>query len=503
MNAPPVRTYRFGPLDRSGLLLGLSGRQCTALGAGIFLAGWLLDRHAPPPLLLAPLVAAVTLTFAKVGGDPICEVIPVWRRFATRAVTRSNRWLAPIRSHRAEPVGVPPIVDLPAFMAGLTLIDAGPAPWARPARLAGIGVVVDRRMRTVSGTLRAHAGGFCLVDRAEQERLVAAWGDALAGFCREGGPVSSVRWTEWMAPTGVEDCERFLAEHSTGTGDALRDYRRLLGVAASASTAHDVLITVTVDQRRLGGRRRGAGDPQTAALDALLEQLRLLTARLEGCGLTVDPPLSPAELADAIRRRFDPHGVVSVSRPESLAAAAGVTAARRAAPLATDSTWSHLRVDGAVHRSFWVAEWPRLDVPPNWIEPLLLHPGAVRTVSVVYEPVPPGQSRRQVDREATKLVSDEEQRARSGFRIGARHRRQQEALAEREAELVAGYAELSFAGLVTVSVPEPDQLDEACAGYVQAAAQAGLDLRRLDGRHDLGLLCALPIGRGLATRRTW
>jgi hypothetical protein len=29
-----------------------------------------------------------------------------------------------------------------------------------------------------------------------------------------------------------------------------------------------------------------------------------------------------------------------------------------------------------------------------------------------------------------------------------------------------------------------------------------LDLRRLDGRHDLGLLCALPIGRGLATRRT-
>lgn len=503
MSASSVRIYRFGPLDRSGVLLGLSGRQCAALGAGAFLAGWLLDRHAPPLLILAPLLVAVTLAFARVGGEAVCDVLPVGSRFATHAITRRNRWLAPIPYHRPKSIGVSPVVDLPPFMAGLTLIDAGPAPWTRPARLAGVGVVVDRRMRTVSGTLRAHAGGFCLVDRAEQERLVAGWGEALAGFCREGSPVSSVRWTEWMAPTGVESCERFLDEHGTGTGVAVTEYRRLLAEATSASTTHDVLITVTVDQRRLDRRRNGAGDAQSQAVDALLEQLRLLAARLEVCGLRVNAPLSPAELADVIRRRFDPHGAVSGRRPESLAAAAGVMTARRAAPLATDAAWSHVRVDGSAHRSFWVAEWPRLDVPPNWIEPLLLHPGAVRTVSVVYEPVPPGRSRRQVDREATKLVSDEEQRVRSGFRIGARHRRQHEALAEREAELVAGYAELCFAGFVTVSAPEVDQLDEACAGYVQAAAQAGLDLRRLDGRHDLGLLCALPIGRGLATRRTW
>jgi hypothetical protein len=503
VSALPVRTYRFGPLDRSGLVLGLSGRQCAAVGAGAFLAGWLLDRHAPPPLVLAPFLAAVTLAFIRVGGEPICDVLPAGSRFATRAISRSNRWLAPIPHHRPRPIGASPAVDLPPFMAGLTLIDAGPAPWTCPTRLAGVGVVVDRRTRSVSGTLRAHAGGFCLVDRADQERLVAGWGDALAGFCREGGPVSSVRWTEWMAPTGVEDCNRFLDEHGTGTGEAATEYRQLLATAASASTAHDVLITVTVDQRRLDRRRAGASDAQSGAVDALLEQLRLLAARLEVSGLRVDPPLSPAELADVIRRRFDPHGAVAVSRPASLAAAAGVTTAHRAAPLASDASWSHVRVDGSAHRSFWVAEWPRLDVPPNWIEPLLLHPGAVRTVSVVYEPVPPGQSRRQIDREATKLVSDEEQRVRSGFRIGARHRRQHEALGEREAELVAGYAELCFAGFLTVSAPNIGQLDEACAAYVQAAAQAGLDLRRLDGRHDLGLLCALPIGRGLATRRTW
>ena len=503
MNALPVRTYRFGPLDRSGVLLGLSGRQCAALGTGAFLGGWLLDRRASPALVLGPLFIAAALAFARIGGEPVCDVLPGWSRFATRAVIRNNRWLAPIPYHRPRSNGASPIVNPPPFMAGLTLLDAGPAPWIRPARLAGVGVVVDRQTRSVSGTLRAHAGGFCLVDRAEQERLVAGWGDALAGFCRECGPVTSVRWTEWMAPTGVEGCERFLDEYGTGTGAALTDYRRLLAGAASVSTAHDVLITVTVDRRRVARHRNAAGDVQSAAVDALLEQLRLLAGRLEVCGLKVDPPLSPAELADVIRRRFDPHGTVAVRRPESLATVTGVMTTRPAAPLATDAAWSHVRVDRSAHRTFWVAEWPRLEVPPNWIEPLLLHPGAVRTVSVVYEPVPPGQSRRQVDREATKLVSDEEQRVRSGFRIGARHRRQREALAEREAELVAGYAELCFAGFLNISAPDPDQLDEACASYVQAAAGAGLDLRRLDGRHDLGLLCALPIGRGLATRRTW
>jgi hypothetical protein len=180
---------------------------------------------------------------------------------------------------------------------------------------------------------------------------------------------------------------------------------------------------------------------------------------------------------------------------------AGVVGAYGPAPLASEVSWAHLRIDTSAHRSFWVAEWPRLDVGPNWIEPVLLHPGAIRTVSVIYEPVPPGRSRRQVDREATKLASDEEQRTRSGFRIGARHRRQEGALAEREAELVAGYAELCFAGFVTVSAADVAELDRACADSTQAAAQAGLDLRRLDGRHDQGLLCALPVGRGLAERR--
>jgi len=71
---------------------------------------------------------------------------------------------------------------------------------------------------------------------------------------------------------------------------------------------------------------------------------------------------------------------------------------------------------------------------------------------------------------------------------------------DREAELVAGYAELEYAGFLTVTALDDEALAVACASYEQAAAQAGLELRALDGRQDLGVVCALPLGRGLAER---
>jgi hypothetical protein len=491
-----ARTFRFGPLDRSGLILGVTGRQAAALGTAAVLAGWLLDRHAPAPFVLTPLLVAAVVAFARVGGDAAVDLLPVWAGFAGRAVLRRNRWLAPIPSRRAGQS--PPVVPaLPSFMAGLVLVDAGPVPWA-PARLASVGAVVDRRAGTVCATVPVRTGGFCLLDRSEQERLISGWGDALGGFCQERSAVASVRWTESMAPVGLDGCRRFLADYGRGMTDALEDYRQLLDDVEATSSGHQALVTVTVAERRV---RRSGGQRGVAATDALLEEVRLLTARLRAAGLDADVPLSPAELADTIRRRVDPYVTPVPGTSPSVASAAGIVSMSRAAPLATDMAWSHARVDSSAHRSFWISEWPRLDMPPNWIEPLLMQPGAVRTISVLYEPVPPGRSRRQVDREATKLASDEEQRARSGFRIGARHRRQQGALAEREAELVAGYAELCFAGFLTVSSPDPNDLDYACGEYLQAAAQSGLELRPLHGRHDLGLLCTLPVGRGLAERR--
>jgi hypothetical protein len=115
--------------------------------------------------------------------------------------------------------------------------------------------------------------------------------------------------------------------------------------------------------------------------------------------------------------------------------------------------------------------------------------------------VPASRSARQVKRESTRLASDAELRQAKGFRVSARHRRSEAAVNEREAELASGFLELEYAGLVVVTSPDADTLERSSAEWEQAAARAGLELRPLDGRHDLAVAATLPLGRRIPTRR--
>ena len=501
------RAYRFAPLDRTGWLLGLSGAQCLTLAAGTLAAGMLLNARAPAPSVLVPLALAAVVAFAPWDGRPAHQWIPALTRTGLLRLRGRQTWVAelPLLPWRPDDAGVRP--SLPPFLDGLILTDSGSLGRCGGPAVAGgsVGVVFDRRHRTASASLRAVGRGFTLLDRAEQDRLAALWGDVLAGFCAERSAVRSVRVTEWAGPDALEEFARFAdgRRRASGESPALESYRQLLVDAASTAIHHEVLVTVTVALNRLRRRHRGEASSEDAATTVLLEELRLFSARLEEAGVSVTGPLTSTETAEAIRMRCDPTAIQPARRKNtSLAAMAGLVSLWNWGPLATRFLWDHLQIDGARHRTYWVAEWPRLDVPANWIEPLLLHGSGTRTFTLHCEPVPPSRSRRRVDRDATRLAADEEQRSRAGFRVGARHRRCESAVLEREADLVAGHAELEFAGFLTVSAPSDEELERTCADYEQAAAQAGLELRPVHGQHDHGFVCALPLGRGLATRRT-
>ena len=503
MSTDTARTYRFAPLDRSGWILGLGGVQCVTIAAGIFASSVLLQWGAPAPVVLAPIVAGAALALASWDGQPVHEWLGLLARYGVQRLSGRSQWRAtlPLLSGTATDGAKEP--SLPPFLARLSILDAGPLAWFPASPPAPVGVVLDGRGGSVSASLPVRGQQFSLIERAEQERAVQLWGDALSGFCTERGVVSRVRVTEWAAPAGLADHERFAVGHATAAegSPALDSYRDLLASAGPLAVRHELLVTVTVDPRRVRAGR-GGQDRRQAAVDTLLDELRLLGSRLEAAGLAVDAPLSPPATAEAIRLRCDPSATDRLAtRGDSLAELCGLVSSWNAGPLATDAEWSHLRCDGALHRSYWVSEWPRLEVGPNWLEPLLLHAGGVRTFALHFEPVSPSRSRRRIERDSTRLAADEEQRTRTGFRVGARHRRAQTAVVERETELVAGYAELEFAGFITVTAPDEERLARASAEYEQAAAHAGLELRPLEARHDLGLVCSLPLGRGLAARK--
>ncbi len=98
----------------------------------------------------------------------------------------------------------------------------------------------------------------------------------------------------------------------------------------------------------------------------------------------------------------------------------------------------------------------------------------------------------------TSEEADEQLRTERGFRTTARRRKQQQATMRRERELAEGHQEVRFAGYVTVSARDLDELELACDQVEQAAHQSYIDLQPLWGQQDAGFTQgALPLARGL------
>ncbi|MDP9419429.1 MAG: type VII secretion protein EccE, partial [Actinomycetota bacterium] len=295
----------------------------------------------------------------------------------------------------------------------------------------------------------------------------------------------------------------YLAEHAIADvlDPAVASYRDLLRSASPTATRHEVLVTVVVSSPRLKVGVRHRGNPAAAASEVLAEELRQLSRRLGSAGLAVSAPLSAPEVARALRVRLDPQVISTLDRrSRSLGDRAGLVTPADAGPLAARSAWGHWQVDSSLHRVFWFREWPRFEVGPSWMSDLLLYGAGVRTVAMSYQPVPPRVSQRAILRQAAKLEADVDQRQRSGFRVGAHHRRASRAVEEREEELVAGFAELAYVGLVDVCAATPEALELACADVVQVSASCGVELRPLDGRHEEGTAACLPLARGVARK---
>jgi hypothetical protein len=164
--------------------------------------------------------------------------------------------------------------------------------------------------------------------------------------------------------------------------------------------------------------------------------------------------------------------------------------------MAMEESWSEVRVDGMVHATFWVAEWPRIEVRSDFLAPLLL--GSARaTLAVVMQPLGPEAAVRKVEASRTADVADSELRRRGGFMSTARHARESEVLARREAELAEGHASFRYSGYLTISAANDEDLALACDTVQHSAGQSRLALRRLYGDQAAAYTCTLPLGRGL------
>lgn len=474
------RRYRFHPLERRGLVLGLGAPQLAVLAGGAAAAVIAVRSGAGLVAPILVLLAACAAACVPVAGASVVEWAPVVAAWARRA--------AHPRVGAAGGTAAP---------AGVRLRAAPQGPGEPP-----LGVVHDRRSGAWAAVLPVAGAPVTLLDAEDKQRQLAAWGAVLASTARPSTPIFRLQWVERTSPVDVGALRAHLEGAPTAEGppcatcgapggaggarERRAGYRALIGTAASGA-AHDALLVLSVHPRSAGRQLRafGSGPPAVCAL--LRRELRLLAGQLRQADIEARAPLDLPQLARAVRATYEP----AAAHGEG-----GMRGDADAWPAAWQDGWSCARVDGRWQATYWIAEWPRREIGPDFLLPLLLT-SVPRVVSVTMAPVPTRAAVREAETARTAELADEELRRRAGFLSTARHRRRAEGVAHREAELADGHGELRFAGYVGVSGRTPEELEDAAAAVEAAAQQCGLELRRLYGRQEEALTWTLPLGRGL------
>ncbi len=206
---------------------------------------------------------------------------------------------------------------------------------------------------------------------------------------------------------------------------------------------------------------------------------------------------APGQLGRALRTAFDPYARGELTALEAADPDREGLSEAGAWPLGAREGWDHYRSDGAVHATYWIGGWPRVEVSPMFMDALLGHSGAVRTVAVTFEPLAADRSTREIEAAVTRDRADRELRTRFGQSETARQRQARDATARRESELAAGHGEVRLSGFVTVSGRDRDDLRRACSEVLDHAARARLELHRLYGQQADAFTFTLPLCRGL------
>ncbi|MDQ6746443.1 MAG: type VII secretion protein EccE [Actinomycetota bacterium] len=495
----PRLSYRFGPLERRGLFGAIRGGQAVVIVLGALVGIVVLDS-APSATgaLLATFVfggacAAMLVPVGRRGAD---EWVPLMLAFAGRVLSGRRRFRSavPGRGMRTRLLGAGTAHERPEASP-----EAPPALRAvRIQTLAyrerDIGVLSERSGRKLTAVLACRVGAFSLLDPESQERRLARWGLVLAGAA--GTAVRRIGWIERTAPAQGDELARWLhAEREPavplrGT-PMIESYLELIGTTAKVTQEHEILVAVQVDARRV--RERGTDTVGRA----LVEATERVAQGLEAAEVRVLGALTAGQLARALRTAFDPFAGSELATLDAVDPHRGELAEASAWPLGAQESWDHLRSDGALHATYWIAGWPRVDVSPMFMDALLGRSSAVRSVAVTFEPIPPDRSTREVEAAVTRDRADRDLRHRFGQSETARQRQAQEATARRESELAAGHCEVRLAGFVTVSGRDQDELRRAGAEVLEHAARARLELHRMYGQQAEAFTFTLPLCRGL------
>jgi hypothetical protein len=481
-----ARDYELGPvkfsrLARRGVLIGLSGAQLVVVGIGavvlvfaLYLGGGMILAYALPIILLC-----AALAWVGVGGRKLIEWLPIVARWMWRST--GGQLLFRRRIVKPRPVGT---LALPGDAARLRQ-------WLDPE--TGAVMVHDPHQATLTAIVAVSHPAFILLDPVEQERRVVSWGRVLATACRSGR-IATLQVMERTLPDSGKGLAEWWSRHGSHDDSwTSATYGELIGRAGPAGERHASTISLSLDMKTAARAIRAAGGGNRGAAAVLRQEMSTITAALRAADLAPSEWLEPGDLAVMLRGAYDPVVASALERHGDLGRDLAT-----AGPVAVTENWSSLRSDSAHHCVLWISEWPRSLVFPGFLAPVLLSSGVRRTFSLLYTPMRTDQAARDIRKKKTEYVSDAAQRQRIGQIEDAQQSAEFQDVLQQEADLTAGHGLLRTTGLISISAPDLDELEQAVAAIEQAAIQASCETRRLWGQQAQAFsAAALPLCRAV------
>ena len=494
---------RFGPRESRGWLLGMTTSQLLLGIVAVWTSTRIFNADTSGLARLAWVAvaaASLTVAFLPIRGRTIIEYVPVITNFWAQRLTRHDVYRGGV--FRMRDTDTAEFV-LPGDLAHLRMINFAVV----GGDSAEVAVIHDPYAKSYTAVLALEGSTFALLETSVRASRVDAWGTLLAQLCSENGIVSRVQVLERTLPDSGDALHRDWARRGLHDGSLqAANYEQLLSAVDGSTQAHECFVAVSVDARRASSEIRQAGGGHQGAAAVVIREIDKIAEGLKTAGVRVDGWCPPRLLGEIIRTSYDPAsrsliqrrgGSSSDSRGGDDGLPSGVDP-RICGPMRAENAWSHYRTDSAVHRCWWILQWPRQYVDAGFLAPLLLSTQHRRTVSIILEPLSPSRASRRVTLRQSGVTSEADMRKRLRRRTTRRHEVEASDVDRRESELVAGHGLYRMLGLLSVSAGDLAEL-EAASGEIEALAQRSqLEIARLSGEHDQAFgAAALPLARGL------
>jgi len=474
-------TVKFPHRSRRGILLGLTAPQLiVAALTGLLLLAVILTRGVVGALQLIPVWAAIALVvFVRHRGRSLADWAPIVIRYTLRRMRGQLLWLAR-PSRRPVREG---LLHLPGTAASLRVVTA-------PDRRYG--AVHDPHAATLAAVVKVSSRAYALLDPGTQNANVTGWGRALAALARTG-QIARIQVIERTVPDSGDALRRYWEEH--GQPDAPLAgaiYNDLIQSAGPAAAPHEAYVAVALDCKAARRLINQAGGGLTGAFSVLTQLTATFDQAARTAGLNPTGWLSAAEIAAVVRTAYDPKSLAALDRwsgdgqPGADPAAAG--------PVVVVEKADHIATDTAVHRTYWVENWPRTETSAGFLHQVLFTAGVRRTLSLAYEPKGLDAALRDVQRRKASVIADAAERTRRGQVDSEADSIEYQDIKTRERQLIAGHADVALTGLLTVSADSEEELRSAAAVVETAAVGAQIDLRQLTWQQaEAFTAAALPL----------